>query len=219
MSWSCRLGGSIDAKRPRGPDSIRDTTPQPRKIDLCMRSASQAATTEFLDSQSRREYDTLQGIHHGCVRSLAARGRRNRLVERVSRYTGFQSSNKKTGMNMQSRQAFRGTPSLLNRMIAVAGIAVVVLTCSGASGAAAVDANKPVEWKASIATVVITPDQPMWMAGYAARNKPPEGKVHDLHAKALALEDASNPNSAGISPPVTAERRTFAVAAGRCREC
>jgi sugar phosphate isomerase/epimerase len=28
----------------------------------------------------------------------------------------------------------------------------------------------------------------MWMAGYAARTKPSEGKVHDLHAKALALE-------------------------------
>ncbi len=46
------------------------------------------------------------------------------------------------------------------------------------------------EWKAGIATVTITPEQPMWMAGYAARNKPSEGKVHDLHAKALALEDA-----------------------------
>jgi hypothetical protein len=31
----------------------------------------------------------------------------------------------------------------------------------------------------------------MWMAGYAARNKPSEGKVHDLNAKALALEDAA----------------------------
>jgi hypothetical protein len=29
----------------------------------------------------------------------------------------------------------------------------------------------------------------MWMAGYAARTKPSEGKVHDLHAKALVLED------------------------------
>ena len=29
----------------------------------------------------------------------------------------------------------------------------------------------------------------MWMAGYASRNKPSEGKVHDLFAKALALED------------------------------
>ena len=45
-------------------------------------------------------------------------------------------------------------------------------------------------WKAGVATVVITPERSMWMAGYAARNKPSEGKIHDLHAKALALEDA-----------------------------
>lgn len=45
-------------------------------------------------------------------------------------------------------------------------------------------------WKAGIASMVITPDQPMWMAGYAARIKPSEGKVHDLNAKVLALEDA-----------------------------
>lgn len=45
-------------------------------------------------------------------------------------------------------------------------------------------------WKAGAATTRITPDHPMWMAGYAARNKPSEGKVHDLHAKGLALEDS-----------------------------
>jgi neutral ceramidase len=46
-------------------------------------------------------------------------------------------------------------------------------------------------WKAGVATTVITPDGPIWMAGYAARDKPSEGKVHDLLAKALALEDAA----------------------------
>ncbi|MHC4203882.1 MAG: neutral/alkaline non-lysosomal ceramidase N-terminal domain-containing protein [Planctomycetota bacterium] len=50
-------------------------------------------------------------------------------------------------------------------------------------------ANQPSSFKAGVASIVITPDEPMWMAGYAARNKPSEGKVHDLHAKALALED------------------------------
>ncbi len=45
-------------------------------------------------------------------------------------------------------------------------------------------------WKAGLARVVITPEHSMWMAGYAARTKPSEGKVHDLYAKALALEDS-----------------------------
>ncbi len=45
------------------------------------------------------------------------------------------------------------------------------------------------EWKAGAASVVITPKQPMWMAGYAARKKPSEGTAQELYAKALALED------------------------------
>src|SRR5262245_7391045 len=44
------------------------------------------------------------------------------------------------------------------------------------------------EWKAGVAKVVITPETPMWMSGYAARTKPSEGKLHDLWAKALVLE-------------------------------
>jgi len=43
--------------------------------------------------------------------------------------------------------------------------------------------------KVGFAQDVITPDKPMWMAGYAARTKPSEGKLHDLHAKAMAIED------------------------------
>jgi neutral ceramidase len=46
-------------------------------------------------------------------------------------------------------------------------------------------------WKAGAATVVITPEESVWMAGYAARNRPAEGTLHDLKAKALAIEDAN----------------------------
>jgi hypothetical protein len=45
-------------------------------------------------------------------------------------------------------------------------------------------------FKAGVASVAITPQELIWMAGYGNRNKPAEGKVHDLYAKALALEDA-----------------------------
>lgn len=47
-------------------------------------------------------------------------------------------------------------------------------------------------YKAGLAKVVITPDKPTWMAGYASRNKPSTGKIHDLYAKALAITDAGN---------------------------
>jgi neutral ceramidase len=46
-------------------------------------------------------------------------------------------------------------------------------------------------WKAGAAKINITPDHNMWMAGYAARTKPAEGKMTDLWAKALVLEDAT----------------------------
>ena len=44
-------------------------------------------------------------------------------------------------------------------------------------------------WKAGTGRVAITPKEPMWMAGYASRTGPSEGAVHDLWAKALAIED------------------------------
>jgi hypothetical protein len=45
-------------------------------------------------------------------------------------------------------------------------------------------------WRAGVAAVKITPDVPLWMAGYAARTRPSEGVAEDLFAKALAIEDA-----------------------------
>lgn len=44
-------------------------------------------------------------------------------------------------------------------------------------------------WKAGTAKTIITPSQPVWLAGYAGRNKPAEGKVTELWLKVLALED------------------------------
>lgn len=47
----------------------------------------------------------------------------------------------------------------------------------------------PVTWKAGAASAKITPEGPMWMAGYASRTKPSEGVELDLFAKALVIED------------------------------
>jgi hypothetical protein len=44
-------------------------------------------------------------------------------------------------------------------------------------------------WQAGTARAAITPGQSMWMSGYSARTKPSEGAVHDLWAKAMALQD------------------------------
>ena len=69
--------------------------------------------------------------------------------------------------------------------------AFLIVLCSGLPGFDSVSAGPKTlkTWKAGLAKVVITPEKPIWMSGYASRNKPSEGKIHDLYAKALALED------------------------------
>lgn len=47
----------------------------------------------------------------------------------------------------------------------------------------------PANWKVGVAVAKVTPQKMLFMAGYASRNKPAEGKVQDLFAKALALQD------------------------------
>lgn len=47
------------------------------------------------------------------------------------------------------------------------------------------------EWSAGVASVKITPDKPVVLAGYASRTKPFEKVDLDLYAKALALRDAA----------------------------
>jgi hypothetical protein len=50
-------------------------------------------------------------------------------------------------------------------------------------------------WKAGVAKVKITPQESMWLAGYAARDHAAEGVLLDLWAKALVLEDAERNRS------------------------
>ncbi|MEZ6131671.1 MAG: hypothetical protein R3C59_23685 [Planctomycetaceae bacterium] len=54
--------------------------------------------------------------------------------------------------------------------------------------ASSVDAQEDAPWKAGVASEIVTPETPMWMAGYASRDKPSDGKIQDLFVKALALE-------------------------------
>ena len=57
------------------------------------------------------------------------------------------------------------------------------------SSAAAAVAEK--SYEIGLAKVDITPDEPLWLSGYGFRNKPAEGKVHELCAKAVAFRDAA----------------------------
>ncbi len=44
-------------------------------------------------------------------------------------------------------------------------------------------------WKAGVAAGNITPNEPIWLAGYASRDKPASEVRQDIFAKALAIED------------------------------
>jgi len=48
----------------------------------------------------------------------------------------------------------------------------------------------PAGWKAGISRAIITPQEPIWLAGYASRTHPSEGILADLWVKVLAIEDS-----------------------------
>ncbi|HBJ83336.1 MAG TPA: hypothetical protein DDZ88_05575 [Verrucomicrobiales bacterium] len=66
-------------------------------------------------------------------------------------------------------------------------VAVAVILHGLSSIVFATDAD----WKVGMASAVITPKEPVMLAGYASRNEPFSGVLDELHAKALALEDAT----------------------------
>ncbi len=53
-------------------------------------------------------------------------------------------------------------------------------------------------WKAGTAKVVITPEKQVWLAGYGYKREP-EGIIHDIWVKALALEDRKGRQSVVVT--------------------
>jgi hypothetical protein len=74
-------------------------------------------------------------------------------------------------------------------------LAVLFIFSVGSSNAGAAEHG----WKAGVARVNITPELPIWLSGYASRNKPAATKHDDLWAKALVLEDASGQRAALVT--------------------
>ena len=71
-----------------------------------------------------------------------------------------------------------------------------VLACLFAVGSRG---NAQETWRAGVAKVKITPEKYFWMAGYGARSMPANGKLTELWAKALVLEDAKGQRAALIT--------------------
>lgn len=73
----------------------------------------------------------------------------------------------------------------LSRSSQVLALVAAALALLPRTGLTAEDARG---WKAGVAKGVVTPQTAVWLAGYGTK-RPPDGKLHDLWVKALALED------------------------------
>jgi len=97
----------------------------------------------------------------------------NHKVGRVTPCAPFGASNSTRGAHGVTRPttAFR---------LAFAAVALLAFSCSSFAAPG---------WKAGVAKAIITPEKAVWLAGYGSK-RVPDGKLHDLWMKALALEDA-----------------------------
>src|SRR6185436_15357492 len=70
--------------------------------------------------------------------------------------------------------------------------------------------NETCRYRAGAASVCITPSEPLWLAGYAVRKAPARGKISDLYASALALEDETGQRLVIASIEIIAINRQLA---------
>ncbi len=99
-------------------------------------------------------------------------------------------------MNRQTRCRFR--PGL---------VAACLIGAVGWSSAAR---TQQPEWRVGLARAKITPEAPIRMAGYSARNKPSEGVLADLYAKAMAIEDQQGNRAVLLTADVIGYRAAVA---------
>ena len=66
-------------------------------------------------------------------------------------------------------------------------------------------------FKAGAASLRITPDEPMWLAGFAVRTEPAKGTLSDLYARALAIEDGRGGRVVIVSVDLIAVSKTVAT--------
>src|SRR5262245_4235365 len=88
------------------------------------------------------------------------------------------------------------------RLVTWAAILGVFLSASLDAGAESI-------WKAGVAKAVITPKEPMWMAGYGSRDKPSQGQEMDLFLRVVALEDADGHRAVILSSDTLGIPRTI----------
>ncbi len=71
--------------------------------------------------------------------------------------------------------------------------------------------SSPSQFQAGAASFRITPDEPMWLAGFAVRTEPAKGMLSDLYARALAIEDGRGARVVIVSVDLIAVSKYVAV--------
>jgi hypothetical protein len=66
------------------------------------------------------------------------------------------------------------------------------------------------DFRVGTSSIAITPNEPMWLAGFAVRKEPSKGKVNDLFAKAMAIEDSAGHRIVIVSVELIAVSRYVA---------
>jgi neutral ceramidase len=77
---------------------------------------------------------------------------------------------------------------IINRREFLSVVAAVGVSARGVS-------SQGPAWQAGVATIDITPESSVWMAGFAARLQSSQGAAMPLHAKALALKCGTQPTA------------------------
>ncbi len=100
-------------------------------------------------------------------------------------------NNEGTRIGIKQLRAQRNRSDKMNQLCGrglMDSVCFVCCLCAISAAGSRASAAEP-EWRVGLARVKITPEQPIFLAGYASRNKPFERVETDLFVKALALED------------------------------
>lgn len=95
----------------------------------------------------------------------------------------------------------------MNRSFAILSFLAIAAVMVSATRPSAEAADEAYVWKVGLAREDITPQKPIWMAGYASRKKPSEGVLAPIYAKALAIEDRDGNQAVLITADVISYSR------------
>lgn len=113
---------------------------------------------------------------------------------------------------MEQKTIYHPSIKLTDENIIMPNLKLVVLLLSMFVFTICHGQNNEYTWQVGVAKVKITPDAPMWMSGYAGRDRPADSVLHDLWVKSIVFSDNDKKTSvlitldlSGISRQISGE--------------